>query len=174
MRALLYRQMALWLALMAAASAPQAQETRPAAAPDRPRIGLVLSGGGARGAAHVGVLQVLEELRIPVDAIAGTSMGAVVGGLYASGLTAGQIEEQLTSIDWEDAFRDRPARSMLNFRRRTEDADFLVQLPVGFREGRFFLPTGPGSGRWAGKNALRGNPPAAAPGNPHLRRGGGS
>lgn len=142
MRALLYRQMALWLALMAAASAPQAQETRPAAAPDRPRIGLVLSGGGARGAAHVGVLQVLEELRIPVDAIAGTSMGAVVGGLYASGLTAGQIEEQLTSIDWEDAFRDRPARSMLNFRRRAEDADFLVQLPVGFREGRFFLPTG--------------------------------
>src|SRR5690606_22516196 len=68
--------------------------------------------------------------------------GAVVGGLYASGLTAAEIEEELTSIDWEDAFRDRPARSMLNFRRRAEDADFLVQLPVGFREGRFFLPAG--------------------------------
>jgi len=52
----------------------------------RPRIGLVLSGGGARGAAHVGVLKVLEEMRIPIDAIAGTSMGAVVGGLYASGM----------------------------------------------------------------------------------------
>ena len=60
-----------------------------AATPARPRIGLVLSGGGARGLAHVGVLQALEELRIPVDAIAGTSMGAVVGGLYASGKTAG-------------------------------------------------------------------------------------
>ena len=58
----------------------------------RPRIGLVLSGGGARGAAHIGVLKVLDELRVPIDAIAGTSMGAVVGGLYASGLSAREIE----------------------------------------------------------------------------------
>lgn len=134
--------MALWLGLMAAVPALHAQENPPSATPDRPRIGLVLSGGGARGAAHVGVLKVLEDLRVPVDAIAGTSMGAVVGGLYASGMSAREIESRLTSIDWEDAFRDRPARSMLNFRRRAEDADFLVQLPLGFREGRIFLPTG--------------------------------
>ena len=75
----------------------------------RPRIGLVLSGGGARGAAHIGVLKVLEENRVPVDAIAGTSMGAVVGGLYASGLSAADIERVMTSVDWQDAFRDRPA-----------------------------------------------------------------
>jgi len=110
--------------------------------PPRPRIGLVLSGGGARGAAHVGVLKVLESLHVPVDAIAGTSMGAVVGGLYASGMSAAQIEKELATIDWEDAFRDRPQRSRLNFRRKLEDRDFLVQLPLGFREGRFQLPRG--------------------------------
>ena len=70
----------------------------------------MLSGGGARGAAHIGVLKVLEENHVPVDAIAGTSMGAVVGGLYASGLSAADIERVMTSVDWQDAFRDRPAR----------------------------------------------------------------
>lgn len=71
----------------------------------RPRVGLVLSGGGARGAAHVGVLKVLDEMRIPIDAIAGTSMGAVVGGLYASGMPTPEIEKLLRSVNWEDADR---------------------------------------------------------------------
>ena len=79
-------------------------------APHRPRIRLVLSGGGARGAAHVGVLKVLEDMRVPIDAVAGTSMGAVVGGLYASGLNARQIEKLMTSINWQEAFRVFPAR----------------------------------------------------------------
>jgi NTE family protein len=114
-------------------------QTNPAA---RPRIGLVLSGGGARGAAHVGVLKVLDELRIPIDAIAGTSMGAVVGGLYASGMSATEIERQFASVDWQDAFRDRPQRLALGFRRRLEDREFLVQLPLGLRGGSFQLPKG--------------------------------
>ena len=112
------------------------------AAPGRPRVGLVLSGGGARGVAHVGVLRSLEQMRIPIDAIAGTSMGAVVGGLYASGMTAAGIERELASLDWEDAFEDRPERRGLNFRRKREDADFLVQFPLGFRDGQFQLPSG--------------------------------
>ena len=112
------------------------------AEPGRARVGLVLSGGGARGAAHVGVLHVLEDLRIPVDAVAGTSMGAVVGGLYASGLSASQIRDVLDSVNWSDAFSDRPARLGLNFRRRQEDRDFLVRLPLGFRDGRLLLPSG--------------------------------
>ena len=70
---------------------PAADDPELKSAPGRPRIGLVLSGGGARGAAHVGVIRVLEELRVPVDAVAGTSMGAVVGGLYAAGLSASEI-----------------------------------------------------------------------------------
>ena len=67
---------------------------------ERPKIGLALSGGGARGAAHVGVIKVLEELRIPIDYIAGTSMGAVVGGLYASGMSSDEVAEQLRRISW--------------------------------------------------------------------------
>lgn len=116
---------------------PQLQDAAAA-----PRIGLVLSGGGARGAAHAGVLKVLDELRIPVHAIAGTSMGAVVGGLYASGMSGAQIERELASVDWEDAFSDRPSRRILDFRRKREDREFLVRLPLGLREGRFQLPRG--------------------------------
>ena len=108
----------------------------------RPRIGLVLSGGGARGAAHIGVLKVLEENHVPIDAIAGTSMGAVVGGLYASGLSAADIERVMTSVDWEDAFRDRPARKDLNFRRKLEDQNFLVKFPLGLKGRKFRLPRG--------------------------------
>jgi len=102
----------------------------------------VLSGGGARGAAHVGVLKVLEEMRVPVDAIAGTSMGAVVGGLYASGLSARDIESIMTSIHWQDAFRDRPARADLDLRRKQEDESFLVKFPLGVRDGHIVLPRG--------------------------------
>src|ERR1700722_11394134 len=70
------------------------------AAPQRPRVGLVLAGGGAKGGAHVGVLKVLEEMHVPVDCIAGTSMGALVGGGYASGIPAAQLEEFLERINW--------------------------------------------------------------------------
>ena len=119
-----------------------AQDAAPQSEPSRPRIGLVLSGGGARGAAHIGVLKVLEENRIPVDAIAGTSMGAVVGGLYATGLSAADIERVMTSVDWQDAFRDRPARKDLNFRRKLEDQNYLVKFPLGLKGRKFRLPRG--------------------------------
>ena len=108
----------------------------------RPRIGLVLSGGGARGAAHIGVLKVLEDLRIPIDAIAGTSMGAVVGGLYASGFSARDIERIVSTLNWQDAFKDRPPREELTFRRKQEDQNFLVKFPLGLRSKKFQLPKG--------------------------------
>ena len=123
-------------------SMPAATQELPQEVANRPRIGLVLSGGGARGAAHVGVLKVLEELHIPIDAIAGTSMGAVVGGLYASGMSAAEIERQFASVDWNAAFRDRPQRLDLNFRRKREDRQYPVQFPLGFRDGQFQLPSG--------------------------------
>lgn len=110
--------------------------------PHRLRIGLVLSGGGARGIAHVGVLEVLEKLHVPIDAIAGTSMGAVVGGLYASGLSPEQIEATLRSMNWQEAFRDRPPREDLTLRRKQEDENFLVKFPIGIKGGRPVLPMG--------------------------------
>ena len=111
-------------------------------APTRPRICLVLSGGGARGMAHIGVLKVLEELKIPIDCIAGTSVGAIVGGLYASGMTAQQIDATMRSLDWQEAFRDTPPRQDLAFRRKQDDRNFLVQLPLGLKHGKILLPKG--------------------------------
>src|ERR1700742_3556883 len=108
----------------------------------RPRICLVLSGGGARGMAHIGVLKVLEEMKVPIDCIAGTSMGAVVGGLYASGMTAAQIESTMRSVDWQEAFRDAPPRRDLGFRRKEDDRNFLVRLPLGVKHYHILLPKG--------------------------------
>ncbi len=130
----------LWL--LAALPAAPATAQEPTAEPARPRIGLVLSGGGARGLAHVGVLRALEELRVPVDAIAGTSMGAVVGGLYASGMTAAEIDALMRGMDWNAVFRDRPARNTLNYRRKQDDREFLVRFPLGIQGGSFRVPRG--------------------------------
>ena len=121
---------------------PDTAPATPSVPGHRPRIGLVLSGGGARGIAHIGVLKVLEEQHVPIDAIAGTSMGAVVGGLYASGLTASEIERIMTSLNWQDAFRDRPPREDLTLRRKQEDENFLVKFPLGIRGHKFLLPKG--------------------------------
>ena len=99
----------------------------------RPRIGLVLSGGGARGAAHVGVIRALEQLRIPIDAVAGTSMGAMVGGLYAAGLGGEEIERVFRELDWEEAIRDRAPRRDLAYRRKQDDRNILAKGAVGVR-----------------------------------------
>jgi NTE family protein len=131
------------VALLATAILPALAGAASGDAPaGRLRVGLVLSGGGARGAAHIGVLKVLEELHVPVDAIVGTSMGAVVGSLYASGMSADEVESVIGSIDWQDAFRDRPPRTVLNFRRKLDDQEFLVHAPLGLRGGHLHLPRG--------------------------------
>jgi len=88
------------------------------------------------------VLKVLEQLHIPIDAVAGTSMGAVVGGLYASGFSPREIESIMTSLNWQDAFRDRPPREDLTFRRKLEDQNFLVKFPLGVRGSHIQLPKG--------------------------------
>jgi len=108
----------------------------------RPRIGLVLSGGGARGIAHIGVLQALEEMRVPIDAIAGTSMGAVVGGLYASGLTPAEIRKAVVDLDWGTAFDDSTARDKLSFRRKQDDQGLLFNFQVGVRDKKLRVPRG--------------------------------
>src|SRR5271170_7003789 len=129
-----------WVLL--AGSAWPASSWAEAAPATRPRICLVLSGGGARGMAHIGVLEVLEELKIPIDCIAGTSMGAIVGGLYASGMTLQQIDSTMRSLDWQEAFRDAPPRRDLAFRRKQDDRNFLVRLPLGLKHGKILLPKG--------------------------------
>ncbi len=126
----------------AAAATPAPTPTPPTDAPVRPRICVVLSGGGARGMAHIGVLKILDELKVPIDCIAGTSMGAIVGGLYASGMTVEQIESTMLSVDWQEAFHDAPPRRDLAFRRKQDDRNFLVTLPLGLKHGKILLPKG--------------------------------
>jgi NTE family protein len=110
--------------------------------PTRPKIALVLSGGGARGLAHIGAIKVLEQLQIPIDIIVGTSMGSIVGGLYASGLTATELETATTQIDWDDAFHDAPRREELSFHQKQKDLNFMVKSSPGFRDGKLILPQG--------------------------------
>jgi NTE family protein len=112
----------------------------------RPKVGLVLSGGGARGVAHVGVLKVLEQLRVPVDFIAGTSMGSLVGGIYASGMSPDEMEKRIKAIDWEDIFRDNPARQDIPWRQKRDDYEGLYGLELGFRDGKLLLPLGTTAG----------------------------
>jgi len=112
-------------------------------ADERPKVCLALSGGGARGAAHIGILKRLEEMRIPVDCIAGTSMGSIVGGLYASGKTADEIGKALGAMDWEYIFNDDPARQDLPLHRKQEERLYLIDARPGVTDkGELKFPTG--------------------------------
>ena len=91
----------------------------------RPKTCLVLGGGGARGAAHIGVLEVLEKLRVPVDCVAGTSMGALVSGAYAAGRTPGEMRTELAKADWNDMFQDNPPYSEINYRNKVISTRFM-------------------------------------------------
>ena len=115
----------------------------PVAEGERERVGLVLSGGAARGLAHIGVLKALEEQGVLIDAIAGTSMGAVVGGLYAAGYSIAELEQLANGLDWQQALSDAPPREDIPFRRKQDDRDFLVKQKLSFRDdGSLGLPLG--------------------------------
>src|SRR5688572_12437947 len=132
--------LALLCSLPFAASAqPSVPVERTAA---RQQIGLVLSGGGARGGAHIGVLKALEELRVPVDYVAGTSIGAVVGGFYVSGMSVADLEQLVESLEWESAFLNVTPRQLKSFRRKRDDDSFLVNQKPGLNDGEFELPIG--------------------------------
>jgi len=101
----------------------------------RPRIGLALAGGGGLGWAHIGVLQVLEELRIPIDCIAGTSAGSIIGGVYASGGSPQEMEREVLQADWASVFRDAPSREGMSFDRKLQDLRGLWDVEVGVGKG---------------------------------------
>jgi NTE family protein len=110
----------------------------------RPKIGLALGGGGARGAAHIGVIRVLEELHIPIDYVAGTSMGSIIGGLYSCGYTPDQMEKLIGSIHWDTLFQDAPERKDQSFRQKEDDFEHLMPFEFGlnFKKGGLLLPPG--------------------------------
>lgn len=114
-----------------AAAATAAQAPAPAEPAARPRIGLVLGGGGARGTAHIGVLDVLERLRVPVDCVAGTSMGALVAGAWASGTSPAQMRARMAAVDWHDLFDDNPSHAETNYRERRLAQSYYPGLEFG-------------------------------------------
>ena len=109
---------------------------------NQPKIGLALSGGGARGAAHIGVLRELDKQNIRIDYIAGTSMGAIIAGLYASGMSVNQIDQAYNSIDWKDVLNDSPPRQELSMRRKLDQAIFQLDKKIGVKDGKIDLPAG--------------------------------
>lgn len=113
----------------------------------RPRVGLALSGGGALGLAHVGVLRVLDELRIPIDAIAGTSMGAVVGALAALGMPPDEMEALFVTTDWTALFDDAPPRRHRGYRRKQDLTPDLVDIELGLTRHGLRPPSGLVSGQ---------------------------
>ena len=108
----------------------------------RPKVGLVLGGGGARRAAHIGVLEVLESLRIPVDCVADTSMGALVAGAWASGLSPAQLRQEMAKADWDDLFQDNANFADLNFRGKRLSQRFLPGSETGIKDNGAVSPPG--------------------------------
>ncbi|GHA04153.1 patatin-like phospholipase family protein [Oceanisphaera arctica] len=110
---------------------------------ERPRIALVLSGGGAKGAAHIGVIKMLEQQRIPIDIVTGTSMGAYVAGMYALGLDATELEQQLLRLDWNQGYQDKVGRDELSLRRKRQNDEFLLRTDIGIDQNwQLNLPGG--------------------------------
>src|SRR4051812_111383 len=131
--------------LAVAIGAPARAQNAPTATPDadikpRPKVALVLSGGGARGFAHIGVLRALQELRIPIDMVVGTSMGSVVGGAYAAGSSVDQLEQLVRRTDWNAVVADRPPRDELVYRRREEDLLLPSRIEFGAKLDGVSLP----------------------------------
>ena len=141
MRAMRPVLIGLFSMLLSAAGPLQAQGA------DRPKVGLVLGGGGARGAAHIGVLEVLERLRVPVDCVAGTSMGALIAGAWAAGLSPATMRQELARADWADMFQDNPDYTELNFRNKRLSQRFLPGSETGILAGSAVTPPGVVSGQ---------------------------
>jgi NTE family protein len=120
---------ALCAGLAAAGPCLGADPAPPGAA--RPKVALVLSGGGARGFAHIGVLRALQDMHVPVDIVVGTSMGSVIGGAWAAGASLKDLETMAATTDWDSVVADRPARDQLHFRRRDEDIQIPSRIEFG-------------------------------------------
>ncbi|HJQ98193.1 MAG TPA: patatin-like phospholipase family protein [Candidatus Polarisedimenticolaceae bacterium] len=128
--------------LLGVATVVSAQEAPPEKGSDpnsRPKVVLVLSGGGARGSAHIGVIKVLEELHVEPDMIVGTSMGSIIGGLYAAGWSVEEIEKEITELDWSTVFVDKLPRKFRTLRRKQDDS-YLVPIKMRFQGWKPYLP----------------------------------
>ena len=137
---LLLTSIVLMLSIVSAAAQGQPSKSQ------RPTVGLVLQGGGALGLAHVGVITWLEEHHIPIDYIAGTSMGGLVGGVYATGHNAAEMRQIVNGIPWDEVIGGRTPFDDLSFRRKEDVRDYPNSLEFGLRKGVQF-PAGLNTGQ---------------------------
>lgn len=130
------RFLASILFLLLLTPALRAEDTDPASAPKRPRpkVGLVLSGGGAKGMAHIGALKVLEELDIPIDYVVGTSIGSIIGGMYALGYSADELDSLVRAQDWNLLMKDHVARRNISYAFKEDNDRFLLTIPFWNRK----------------------------------------
>lgn len=134
--------MAIWVASVQAAEVHITDVCQRAKQQQRPCTALVLGGGGARGGAHLGVIEQLEQQQIPIDLVVGTSIGAFIGGLYASGHSAAQIREKLNNANWAEGFRDRVYRDEMPMRRKQHSDEFSINVDLGLSAEGIKLPQG--------------------------------
>jgi NTE family protein len=142
MSSLGWRSLAATIALLGHWSGTVAAQDVASAAAPRPRIGLVLAGGGAKGAAHIGVLGVLDELRIPVDCVVGTSMGALVGATLATGMRPEEIEREVLAIDWQRTVGGQGRRDRMPIKRKLATMTYTLPLEVGMNSSGLRMPGG--------------------------------
>ena len=136
---MLIRPAALLLILWAALH-PVTSLTQVLSEEDRPTVAVVLGGGGAHAIANLGVLEELERQQVHIDAIVGTGVGGMIGGLYASGMTTAEIRELFVATDWRDIFDPDTRREDLSYRRKQDDEDFLIKYRVGIKNRQAQLP----------------------------------
>lgn len=141
----------LWLFIIILSTSLTAYSQDTTSVKSRPKVGLVLSGGGAKGAAHIGVLKYIEEAGIPIDYIAGTSMGSIVGGMYALGYSSDEILEIIRSVDWNRLISNKVDRRKISYSSKSDSRTQLIQIPFAFgtnkqelqrRSFKNSLPTG--------------------------------
>jgi NTE family protein len=135
-------QLAAALALLGPLCGIAAAQDVPVTPTSRPKIGLVLAGGGAKGAAHIGVLRVLDEMRIPVDCIAGTSMGALVGAAFATGMPPAEIEREVLAIDWARTVGGQGRRDRMPIKRKLATMTYTLPIEVGMNSSGIRMPGG--------------------------------
>ena len=131
MRRLIYIISVLFLLLNSYTTMALSQDTT--AVKTRPKVGLVLSGGGAKGAAHIGVLKYIEQEGIPIDYIAGTSMGSIVGGMYALGYSSDEILDIIRGVDWNRLISNEVDRRKISFTQKADKSTRLLNIPFSLK-----------------------------------------
>lgn len=139
MRRLISILLLAWMGTLSYTAYSQEQDSTLVQA--RPKVGLVLSGGGAKGAAHIGVIKYLEEVGIPIDYIAGTSMGAIVGGMYALGYSSDELLEIISNVDWNQLISNQVDRQQISYQRKQENSTEILSFPFSVKTGQEELQT---------------------------------